>query len=60
MSSTTTSTVSDRIKMERKAERAARKANDPYFGKRRKAGEMKGRTKSGDSRNGCRDRRLWG
>ena len=55
MSSTTTSaSVADRIKMERRAERAARAAHDPYFGKRRKAGEMDGPTKAKASRDACR------
>lgn len=39
----------------RRAERAVRAANDPWFGKRRPAGEMGGRkSKAERNKNACR------
>lgn len=48
------------IKMLRRAGRAQRAANDPYFGRRRSSGEM-GRNKSKAARNkaACRGKVAW-
>lgn len=58
MSATTTNNIRrHEADMIRRAERAQRAANDPWFGKRRSAGEM-GRTKSKAAKNkaACRGR----
>jgi hypothetical protein len=44
----------------RAAERRIAAEHDPWFGKRRKAGEMgRAKTKAEKSRQACRDRSLW-
>ncbi|TXH53643.1 MAG: hypothetical protein E6Q97_12820 [Desulfurellales bacterium] len=45
------------VKRERRAERKIRAENDPWFGKRRRAGEMgRTKTKAEASRRACRGR----
>lgn len=52
-----TSAVTEQVKMARRAERKARAAADPWFGKRRRAGEMgRTKTKAERSRRACRGR----
>lgn len=49
-----TTTINEHVKAARRVDREARKAHDPYFGKRRKAGEHDGPTKAKASRDACR------
>lgn len=45
----------DVTKAAKRAERADRKANDPWFGKRRSAGEMgRAKSKAAKNRRACR------
>jgi hypothetical protein len=54
------SKIEETIKMERRVERRLRAENDPWFGKRRRAGEMgRHKTKAAASRNACRKRADW-
>jgi hypothetical protein len=43
----------------RAVDREIRKENDPWFGRRRKSGEMAGLTKANASKRACRDRKDW-
>ncbi len=50
-----TSKITEQVKMARRAERKQRAELDPWFGKRRRAGEHRsGQTKASASRNACR------
>lgn len=49
-----TTTIADQAKDARRAERRYRAENDPWFGKRRRAGEHAGPTKAKASREACR------
>lgn len=50
-------TVAGQAAVARAADREARKADDPWFGRRRSAGEMgRNRSKAGRSKAACRGR----
>lgn len=50
----------DRIKEARRARRRVRREEDPYFGKRRPAGEVgRHKTKAGQDKRAARGRNRW-
>lgn len=52
--------IADTAKVARRVEREFRAANDPWFGKKRRAGEMgRDKTRAAMSRNACRGRVAW-